>query len=300
MTMKHVHREPLTSDVVFKAVFGSDTPESKAALIELLNLVLDRNNDPIIDLTYLNPFSIAEAEKEKRIIMDIKVSTKNGELIDIEMQVETTDCYVNRTLYYGCKQLTKGLVRGEDYDKMKKSIVISFIKTKLFPSTIPIHSVFTLREDTIHSQLSDFLELHYIELGKIDLRKKSLAQLSAIEQLGAYIRCSGDDRETVFVETLVQKGEKVISMADAVLRKVSEEERLQILREDRETAQIFERMEKVQARDQGRKEGREEGLKQGMYTAIVNLMDKKGWTAVEAMDALMIPEDERKAYLDRL
>jgi len=90
-------------------------------------LVLDRKDDPIIALTYLNPFSIAEAEKEKTIIMDIKVKTKKGELIDIEMQVDATDIYINRSVFYGCKQLTKGLERGEvrDPDNQRKR------KTKL-------------------------------------------------------------------------------------------------------------------------------------------------------------------------
>lgn len=39
---KKVHREPLTSDVIFKAVFGRDTPGCKRALIGLLNRILER------------------------------------------------------------------------------------------------------------------------------------------------------------------------------------------------------------------------------------------------------------------
>lgn len=251
----HIHREPLTSDLIFKAVFGQDTPESKAALIELLNLILGRKDDPIVDLAYINPFSIAEAEKEKVIIMDIKVTTDSGELIDIEMQIEHLDIYANRSLFYGCKQLTKGLDSGGEYDKIKKSIVISFIKTRMFPQKVPMHSVFTMREDTMGKQLSDLLELHFIELGKINWTCRDPEQLKPLEQLGAYIRCSGDQEESNFVETLVEKGEKVISMADTVLRKISEEEKLQVLREDRETAQIFMRLEKAYSFDKGLEQG---------------------------------------------
>ena len=102
MKEKHVHREPLTSDVIFKAVFGRDTPESKAALIEVLNLVLDRKEDPIVDLTYLNPFSIAEAMNDKKIIMDVQVETTKKELIDVEMQIGQLNINVNRSIFYGC------------------------------------------------------------------------------------------------------------------------------------------------------------------------------------------------------
>ena len=44
--MGKVNREPLTSDIIFKAVYGRDTPESKASLIALLNLVLERSRMP--------------------------------------------------------------------------------------------------------------------------------------------------------------------------------------------------------------------------------------------------------------
>lgn len=87
MNRNYVHREPLTSDIIFKAVFGRDTKESKDALIAMLNLVLERDDDPIVDITYLNPFSIAEARTEKVIIMDVKVETSKNELIDVEMQI---------------------------------------------------------------------------------------------------------------------------------------------------------------------------------------------------------------------
>lgn len=258
-----VHREPLTSDLVFKAVFGSDTPESKNALIELLNLILKRADDPIVDLVYKNPFSYAEAAKEKVIVMDIKVETSKGELIDIEMQVGELDVFVNRSIYYGCRQLTKGISSGDNYGEMKPSIVIGFVKGKLFPCRDSVHSIFTLRENTDSMQLSDILELHYIELGKIDWADKSTKDLDPIEQIGAYMRCSGDTDELEFIEELVDKGERVISMADKILRKVSEEERLQNLRESREMALMQISWEKKKAHREGHAEGIAEGLIEG-------------------------------------
>lgn len=36
----------MTSDLVFRTVLGRDTPECKRALIAVLNLILDRQNDP--------------------------------------------------------------------------------------------------------------------------------------------------------------------------------------------------------------------------------------------------------------
>ena len=309
MKNKHVHREPMVSDVIFKAVYGNTTQESKDALIAMLNLVLERTDDPIIDITHLNPFSIAEAKSEKVIIMDVKVETSKNELIDVEMQVGDMDVYINRTLYYGCKQTTKGLASGEDYDKMKKSIIVSFVKTKLFPQEVPLHSVYTMQERNTNAQLTDMLELHYIELGKINLSKydldnpEELDKLDPLERFAAYLKYAGDPDREELVEALVQKGEKVITMADTVLRKISEDERLQAIREDRETAEIFLRMEKAYARDKGLAEGHEiglaEGLKQGQQQGhiesqreIATKLKAMGMTVNNISEATGLSEEE--------
>ena len=99
---KHVHREPLTSDIIFKAVFGQDNSESKELLIQVLNIILDRQVDPIVDLEYKNPFSITDVENEKYIVMDIRAKTSWDENIAIEMQVGNLSFFDNRTIYYAC------------------------------------------------------------------------------------------------------------------------------------------------------------------------------------------------------
>ena len=45
-TGTHRSQMPLTSDYVFRTVFGRDREDSRAALIEILNIILDRRNDP--------------------------------------------------------------------------------------------------------------------------------------------------------------------------------------------------------------------------------------------------------------
>ena len=46
---------PLTDDYVFHAVFGRDTEESRAALIEILNIILERKQDPIRAIVIKKP-----------------------------------------------------------------------------------------------------------------------------------------------------------------------------------------------------------------------------------------------------
>ena len=76
------------NDFVFKAIFGNeDSPWSRPLMIRLLNIVLERDEDPIVDIEYKNPFSIGQDYSDKNIVMDIKLVTDRGERIDVEMQM---------------------------------------------------------------------------------------------------------------------------------------------------------------------------------------------------------------------
>ena len=55
---------PLTDDYVFHAVFGRDTEESRAALIEILNIILERKQDPISAIVIKNPIEIPDREAD--------------------------------------------------------------------------------------------------------------------------------------------------------------------------------------------------------------------------------------------
>ena len=79
-------RLKLTNEQVFYWVYGMDTEESKRALIALLNVVLDRKDDPIVEVRLLNPVQKGFVIGDKLTVMDVKCETSSGELIDVEMQ----------------------------------------------------------------------------------------------------------------------------------------------------------------------------------------------------------------------
>lgn len=79
-------RLKLTNDQVFYWVYGMDTEESKRALFALLNVVLDRKDDPIVEVRLLNPVHKGFVIGDKPTVMDVKCETSSGELIDVEMQ----------------------------------------------------------------------------------------------------------------------------------------------------------------------------------------------------------------------
>ena len=112
-------RMPLYNDYVFHRIYGSDTEESKAALIGLLNIILERKDDPIRHIEITNPIDLGEWMPDKDTTMDIKAKTDSGELLTIEMQVDKLTYYRNRALFYGGRLVNSSLKSGEPYDKTR-------------------------------------------------------------------------------------------------------------------------------------------------------------------------------------
>ncbi|MEG2013077.1 MAG: PD-(D/E)XK nuclease family transposase, partial [Anaerovoracaceae bacterium] len=67
---------------------------------------------------------------DKQVIMDIKAITGKRVQIDVEMQNGNLLYYANRSIYYSGVMITNSLAKGESYDKMKRSIVITIVNGK--------------------------------------------------------------------------------------------------------------------------------------------------------------------------
>lgn len=80
-------RMPLYNDYVFHRIYGSDTEESRAALIGLLNIILERKNDPIRHIEITNPIDLGDWILDKESVMDIKAKADSGELLPMGRRV---------------------------------------------------------------------------------------------------------------------------------------------------------------------------------------------------------------------
>ena len=247
---------PLTDDYVFHAVFGRDTEESRAALIEILNIILERKQDPIRAIVIKNPIEIPEREADKESVMDIRAETESRELLDIEMQAGDLKFYQNRALFYGGRLVNSALQVGENYDKMKKSIVISITSGRLFPSLAGCHNIFEMRDRERGLLLCDRLELHFLELSKIDGRKP-VSALTEIERLGAYLKFASVEDRQDYVKQILSSED--IAMTENAYRKVTEDELEYERRESRFRYQLQRNTELSVARKEGLEQGRSEG-----------------------------------------
>ena len=250
-------RMPLYNDYVFHRIYGSDTEESKAALVGLLNIILERKDDPIRRLEIKNPIDIGDWILDKDTTMDIKAETDSGELLTIEMQVSHLTDYRCRILFYGGRLVNSSLKSGESYDMMKKSIVVSIIQNKLFPKEIGCHSIFDVREQKTGPLLSDRLAFHFLELGKVD-PQKPVEEMTQIEKLAVYLRYANDENYKDSVQEICESEEGII-MAENLYRHATKEEREAAWAECR----MMYQHDQASLREDGRKEGHRQGLAEG-------------------------------------
>ena len=266
----------LTVSYVFHAVFGRDTDESRAALMEILNIILERKDDPIKSIILKNPIDTAEREDEKETIMDIRAETNSGEELDIEMQSGNLRVYPDRILFYGGRLVNSSLQQGLKYDKMKKSIVVSIINGILFSEIDCCHSIFDVRERETGLLLSDRLEFHFLELGKVD-GDKPVEKLTEIERLAAYLKYANDEDRQDYVQEIISS--EGLTMIENAYRKVTQDEIEYERMESRLKYQLQYNTDMSMAKQEGIEQGRAEGElvgRQEMKLELARAMKAKG------------------------
>ena len=182
-----IPRLPLTDDYIFKRVFAFEGNES--VLKDLLEAILKKD---IKTVTIKNPEIIPYEREDKRGLLDIKAETDDGTILDIEMQMEDKKNAEERGTLYAGNLITGQLQVGDDYKKLKKSIVI-FITNYNFLKRNSYHSVGRMKfEDALEEEYVDmgyseeeqiaskYIEFHYIELPKY--KKKNSSKFTKLDQ----------------------------------------------------------------------------------------------------------------------
>ena len=156
----------LLNDVLFKIVFGGS--QSEAVLRYLLNALLNLSGgDKIVKVEILSPSPEKFYFDDKGPILDLKAKDEKGTHYNVEVQLRASVLdYIKRSLYYTTKLYSDQLKSGHEYHLLARSVSISILDFVLFPEREPLHSTFTLWEQSQEFRLTDDLELHYIELPK--------------------------------------------------------------------------------------------------------------------------------------
>jgi len=156
---------PMSSDYVFTQVM-----KHPKVLIGFLSAVLRVPAEDIFieDIQVKDRYLSRDFPLEKYGVLDIHAHIRNRGIFDIEMQKALFPFLENRSIFYICKMFTENSEGGKKYDQFQKVIGISVLGFDLIKDTEYFYSSYRLREDKRHTAYSDLLELHVIELNKLE------------------------------------------------------------------------------------------------------------------------------------
>ena len=160
-------------DLVFKLVFTREP----SLLISMLEAVLDLPA-PIASLEICDNLRSAVGDTlltPKEIEFDIKVVLATGEKAVVEMQARKETNYQERSLFYWARSYATDIYAGEDYERLHRTYVITWIDAILFDDGDAAHSCFRAYDPETQRVLSPHFEIHTIELPKLARPRDMLA-----------------------------------------------------------------------------------------------------------------------------
>ncbi|WP_322907670.1 Rpn family recombination-promoting nuclease/putative transposase [Paenibacillus campi] len=251
------------NDFLFKRIFGSE--ENRDVLLTFLNRTFMEANKPLLrEIILLNPYTDKDSPTDKQSIMDVRARTTEGELINVEMQLFNRYDMEKRTLFYWSKLYTSQLVEAQSYNTLQRCVTINIVNFKLLKNEL-YHNVFHLREDRTGIELIDDIEIHFLELPKLDARSLPLEQGGLANWL-------------LFLQGATPDQWEVLTMNEPKLKKAMTT--LEFLSQDREARMRYEARQKFlhdqaslmeaakNAEIYGFKAGIEEGIERGIEKGI--------------------------------
>ncbi|MGI6488133.1 MAG: Rpn family recombination-promoting nuclease/putative transposase [Syntrophothermaceae bacterium] len=253
-------------DVVFKQVFGAE--ENKHILISLLNAVLGWTGErQIAAVQILNPYLEQEYIDDSYGILDIKVQLGSGELVDVEMQIGDRANMERRSTFYICRIFgDQKIVRGR-YQDLNRAIGINILDFIRIKDSQNYHTRFRLRECDENIDLTDAIEIHFIELPKLDAKLANYE--NPLDRWAMFLK-GWDNME--LLERLSEE-DPAIAQARKALEKMASDPRAKEIYEQRLKAIMDRNSDLYEAELKGLREGKTEKAYEVARTALMKGAD---------------------------
>ncbi|MEC0109719.1 Rpn family recombination-promoting nuclease/putative transposase [Paenibacillus taichungensis] len=242
-------------DFVFKRIFGSE--QSKDVLLAFLNSTFNETGEsPLTEITLINTFTDKDSPEDKQSILDIKARTVEGKLINIEMQLFNPYNMEKRTLFYWSEMYSHQIKKGENYNLLKKCVTINILNYSCLDNE-RYHNVFHLREDHTGIGLTDDIEIHVMELTKLDQHPVPMDKGGLVNWL-------------LFLKGIDPSNWEVLAMNEPMLKKAMDT--LEFLSQDAATRMAYDARMKALSDEKSMIEGaRAEGKAKGKVEGKVEM-----------------------------
>jgi predicted transposase/invertase (TIGR01784 family) len=215
---------PPKSDIVFKLLFGDK--RNGDLLRDFLKSIVKLPDDEFSKIAIVDPHLLRKHPDKKLGILDLKVKTKSGKIIHVEIQLSGLPQMRERIVFYDAGLITDQIDTGEDYSLIKRVITILIVDYILIPDTPRYHNRFRLYDPASGMEFSDLIEIDTLELPKLPkmadnylwhwlrfLRAESMEDLDMVAQASPQLKkvvvkllkLSQDERARMIYEAEVKE-----------------------------------------------------------------------------------------------
>ena len=239
-----------TNDYVFKRLFI----ENISLLSDFLNAVLGLHPEECQNIQVLDPHLRPESIDEKRSVLDIKIHTKTGCVIDIEVQVQEQNFIWQRLQYYCARLLAEQGKRGNEYEELPKVISILVADFPMIKEDGIAHHCFRFYDEANNIRFQDSMQIDILEIPKVQEKDQS--------KLAGWLRFFAAREEEAFI--MLAQNNDTMAEAWGVIKRLSADESARMIAEAREKALMDFNSAIGSARRKGLQEGRQEGKLEGL------------------------------------
>ena len=227
----------------------------------VLQIILDRKDLEVITVTVQKDLKNLHG---RSVVLDVLAKDQNGSLFCVEIQQNDDGASPMRARFISGLLDMNILDSGKDFKELPASFTIFITKNDVLKGNLPIYHI--ERRIAENGQLfGDHAHIIYVN--------SSIQDDTELGRLMHDFHCKQPD-----------------DMYSAVLAK-----HIRALKEPSKEGKVMcEELEKLY------QEGIEEGIEKGIFSSIKNLMISLGLSLEEAMNALRIPENERRTYVKLL
>jgi predicted transposase/invertase (TIGR01784 family) len=245
------------NDFIFKLIFGDQ--RNADVLASFLQAVLDLPESEYEEIVIVDPHLKRESAEDKLGVLDVKIRTHSGKVVEVEIQIQETPQMRERIVYYASKMIAEQIGKGDGYGAIKKVVSIIITDYELIKENGKYHNRYRLYDKESCSEFTDILEVNTLELPKLP---KDGDRTELFDWLLFLKTERGEE-----LEMLAEKNPK-IKKAVGILKELSEDERTRLLCEAREKARRDEAARLAGAREWGLAEGRAEVAKKALKIGL--------------------------------
>ncbi|GHU64507.1 hypothetical protein FACS189447_01470 [Spirochaetia bacterium] len=255
---------PLYDDAV-KLIFGDQ--KNIENLAGLLKPILDLPPDDYDKLTIVDPFLKRLFSRDKLGILDVKVTTKTGRILNVEIQVKPFSTMRQRIIYYLAKLLVEQLKSGFNYGKLVETVCVVICDHELVPEEKSFLNIYGLRNTKSGNPFTNLLKLYIIELPKLPREDDGSPSWPWLQ----FFKCRKEEEFDMLAENHPE-----VRPIIAEYKKLTWSERRRMIADLKEKYRRDNQAILDDAKQLGHEEGREEGHKEGVeegHKDVLALLD---------------------------